>query len=615
RLIQLYSLPKISNKSIDNSILLCAHSPHKTLDILERLIQLYSLPKISNKSIDNSILLCAHSPHKTLDILERLIQLDSLPKISNKSIDNSILLCTHSPHKTLDILERLIQLYSLPKISNKSIDRIIKVSEKIHIVQLMNVIDRLTLSFSTGEHITGFIQKNMSMEYITEFLNFYDAVKQHNNFESILNCIGEIINFLEEENARITVLRTFTIEAALLDSNLVEYFAYTIQKSVPKFVRNNTIITSTIQETGRKIFSEYVGNKGFKFHVSLSVFHNNPITIFLSLFYKMKQYPDSMFFQIQYLNSLGQDVGGVTRDFISRLVSTIYKESYQLYRSFNTGIIPIINDKNSNLSVDDQKKYFIVFGKLFFLSFLNHQSVTLGKHFHPSVFEMIFSLNDRDLKNIFSDEVFKKMVKIYGIKVFQLSEEAANDLSQNIMNESIQDIFCVDSIKELKDTYMYDKQINAILIIAKSMYDSLKIKFPKNRLWNSLKEGSSAEKLQIKIEGEINLSKVLDALRYKGNFFENNFIYMKRWCTEANTDMLKKLVYATTGKDTLNDKDTINVTDERTDGKLPYFCTCFSYIQLSNYSGNYEKFKKDINTTIESIACQREEGTDTFQSS
>lgn len=337
------------------------------------------------------------------------------------------------------------------------------------------------------------------------------------------------------------------------------------------------------------------------FQVNSNEINENPIKVITKLFdmlnrSKMLLLPLS----IKYTNSDGIDGGGIIRSFITDLTNA-FSKSDDLVTKGESGVTPSIGKDNSSLSIEDQKKCFKIMGRFFSAAIQKHQSIVIGRHFHPIVFEMIFSLNKDDFTEENFAKTFDKLLSIYLKKEFTLEEKEVKNILEDQLSEEFKDIHCIDSKDNLIKSYQIDKKINATLIIAKSMYDSLR----KPTDWNFLK-GDSVDSFREKIEGTLSNNAVVNAFNSNGSADVMSFQYIKKWSQNASPEFLQKLVKAISGT-TMLTPDTefnlINLGDEV--NKLPIFHTCNFTVELSKYS-SYEEFKEKLELSL--MYCFEESG-------
>lgn len=381
------------------------------------------------------------------------------------------------------------------------------------------------------------------------------------------------------------------IEALILLSNS-SYSVEDIESNVTQVLQlNQGMSAATIIRSIREIFDDSFTTRK-RFITNSSQIDNNPIEVILDLFQFLDKTQRKSLPPINYSDSLGVDAGGVTRSFVSSLVKSFCKPTYQLVTESDLGVIPII-DNDSSRSFEDQEKCFKIMGVFFSAALQKYKSIVIGQYFHPIIFQMIFSLSEHDLVNKDSQEVFNKMVKIYIKEEFKLEEDLVESILQDNITEELREICYINSTKEFIEEYQLDKKIKATLIIAKSMYDFLL--HPTE--WNSLK-GNSPDTFRDKIQGILSKEQVINAFQNGYGPNTRSMEYIKRWSGEVNTELLQKFVKAISGLTTLNNNRELSIILRKSEkDKLPIFHTCGFAIELSNYS-SYEAFKEKLEISL-----------------
>lgn len=334
-----------------------------------------------------------------------------------------------------------------------------------------------------------------------------------------------------------------------------------------------------------------------KFTVNSSELIENPVKVILTLFemiegLSIELLPSS----IEYTDSMGIDEGGITRSFVSTLIESFCNQNHSLLINDELGVIPTLNTNgSSSLSLEDQEKIFKIIGRFFSAALQQYTSIVVGQHFHPIVFEMIFSLTKDELVNKDSSQIFDKLLKISMVKEFKMEEEVAENLIRNTITDELRDIYCIDSKEEFIKEYDLDKKIKATLIIAKSIYDSL---LPEAD-WDTVK-GNSSDALREKIQGIISRDTVKNALQIDemDNANATSFEYIKKWITGTNSEMLQKFIEAISGMKTMPSTTQLNIAGMSGIDKLPQFHTCFFRMDVSQYS-SYEAFKEKLELSLE----------------
>ncbi|MGL4348173.1 MAG: hypothetical protein ACRCSV_01765 [Chlamydiales bacterium] len=407
---------------------------------------------------------------------------------------------------------------------------------------------------------------------------------------------------LEDMQFLITeALRLITNDMTPQNREDVISYLVSLSENQREFFIMQVLHLSTEDITGenrvRIISSIYDTFDKYKFVTNSNEIIHNPMTVIVSLYDTLQRsYIGLLPSYIEYTNSQGVDDGGLTRSFVAALTESFCNPDYGFVTNSEKGVIPITGVNGSSpLSIRDKEKCFKIIGRFFSSAIQEYKSIVLGQYFHPIVFEMIFNLTAEDLANYHSSSVFNKMLKILIIKELNAPEEFAEAVIQDKITDEIKEIYCIDSKEECIKEYNFDKKIEAILIIAKSMYDSLLNKVE----WGPLK-GDSVEVLRDKIQGILSRDRVKNALQIDemDEVDETSFEYIKKWITGTNSEMLEKFIDAISGMKTLNSTTKLNIAGLNGLNKLPQFHTCFFRIDLSQYS-SYEAFKEKLEISLD----------------
>lgn len=341
------------------------------------------------------------------------------------------------------------------------------------------------------------------------------------------------------------------------------------------------------------LFSRMRLNKISKFSISSQELDENPIKVSVDLLdmlekNSIKLLPSS----IEFTDSSGIDSGGLTRTFVTKLIESFCNPKYCLVKETDLGAIPVISkdDNSSPLSLEDQAKCFSIIGRFFSGAMQKYKSLQIGRHFHPIVFEMIFNLNETDLLNKNSSEVLDKMLKIYMQKELNCEEHIVKNVLDNNITKKLRDLYCVNSKEEFIEDYEINKKINATLLIAKSMYDSLSDK----KDWNRLK-GDSVDILKTNIQGVLSKDAVINSFQY--NHESILLEYITKWINETTPKSIENFVEAITGMTTLFTNHELNIIHSHGLDRLPIFHTCGFSIELSDYS-SYDMFKEKLELSL-----------------
>ena len=242
------------------------------------------------------------------------------------------------------------------------------------------------------------------------------------------------------------------------------------------------------------------------------------------------------------------------------------------------------------MSLQEKEKCLLLIGRFFSAALQKHEFIQIGQYFHDIVFEMIFNLNEDDLVNKDTPQVFDKMLKIYMEKELHCKEDIVRIFLENNITEELRDIYCISSKEEFIESLELNHKINAVLLIANSMYNCLSDKND----WNRLK-GDSATILRNNIQGVISKDIVINS--FKSDSYPRSFEHIKRWIKESEAEHLQKFVEAISSMTTLPVNHNLHIEKSHGLDRLPIFHTCGFTIELSDYS-SYDTFKEKLELSL-----------------
>ncbi|HSX37798.1 MAG TPA: hypothetical protein VLE95_03095, partial [Chlamydiales bacterium] len=345
---------------------------------------------------------------------------------------------------------------------------------------------------------------------------------------------------------------------------------------------------------------------------------SNPTRPLLQLFEEINGH--QRFPRMQYEGSDGMDVGGVTRDFVSKVFQALChpdQKGLPLKETDNRYLPKIEEGLPQALSIDEQIKCCKAIGMLFARAIngdvsLPKGSVTTGAHFDSIMFSMIHALTLGELNSI-SDSlegdsiqgIKLKLTKLYlkaqypnmfkpeGVEENVIDEEIAN-LMNGVVSERLGD-------NGVETTFLQDFGVNSVvqatLVIAKSMHKHL----ISPDQWATI-IGNSPEVLRTKIEGSLTADLVVNAFGLQNEAADTRKGMVKRWILEASDEALRDFVYSITGSTSLAPGQTLRVDLHESlnnPENAPVFHTCGQYMDIANYA-TYELLKEKLEISIAS---------------
>lgn len=310
------------------------------------------------------------------------------------------------------------------------------------------------------------------------------------------------------------------------------------------------------------------------------------------------------------------DVGGVSKDFVIRVIENLFKEQ--------NGEVRGLLLKN-RLPIDDEsvdsKDGYCTLGKLFSLCYPPNSSFKTGAVFPPEYSRQIYNCiaSSRNPEQPLSDEwLISGYLALMGAPVALFTLLNADSSALDLTEEQWTNIgYFVDSIGEtvVNQAYFENQEnkdklrseylalaksspniesLRALAMIASSMKESLG-----TAEWNMLCL-SGGEALQVRIEGVLNVDALLKKLTWD---VESTVSFEKETKTKeiltkwinANPEKLTKFVRAVTSNKTLGPDPIIIQLFDRDSDRLPVVHTCFSTLELSANYPSLEHLDEKLN--------------------
>jgi len=265
---------------------------------------------------------------------------------------------------------------------------------------------------------------------------------------------------------------------------------------------------------------------------------------------------------IKYINQAGIDLGGLTRDFITRLFKAISEKSQRL------------------TDVEDFTQEALEAIGTIFAYAIRSGSFTVGQCFSPHMFKTLRALLQHNyIPSECSDfakldnEAYVEAMKIHLQSKFPAFFRSEDDVVAFLDGSRVPDGV---------DVEMFNQPLFARAIIANAMRRQLlSLGVRANQI-----RGYTAKSLSQKIQGAISTAEVLNALEFRSarNGVDENF---KAWIRGLDLSELKKFVWGVTGSETLfvNTKLTIEVLSPlMPQSRLPTYHTCSKTVKFPAYS-------------------------------
>ncbi len=300
--------------------------------------------------------------------------------------------------------------------------------------------------------------------------------------------------------------------------------------------------------------------------------------------------------KIKYEDSVAVDNGGISRDFVTKLLDALFKPgTFPTTDPDNGLIIPKFSGKIP-------EKCYQGLG-LIFADALN-QEICTGCRFHPTLFQMLHSLTNEEIDKVNTEhqqDPYNKILKIYLQSQHQYSSINENDLDAFVNNGTVPphlELGGIDSKEDfLKDTGIHE-MIMSTLMIAQHTKQRLTLR---NQSWDAVK-GNTPNDLREKIEGRLTKDDILNALQ---NDESNQFVavsnqkgWLEHWIRASTPEQLENFMYAISGSKALPLGKTLRITDDSDLSHLPVFHTCSYEVNIPRYQ-DYNTFKDKFEKSLE----------------
>jgi HECT-domain (ubiquitin-transferase) len=354
-----------------------------------------------------------------------------------------------------------------------------------------------------------------------------------------------------------------------------------------------------------------------KLEVHLEKFSNNPKESLLDLgkyLLNSRPFPNIYYFS-NGKRSEAIDVGGVRRDFISRLSEHLFKEGESSQGAGKSGFLKLVRGYPVEDEGIDQRECYGTLGKLFALCYLENSYFKTGPLFPVEVYRCIAAAGDPAseewlLSSFLSfkeapDSVHSAVRSLIDMNqnVPELDQSDSQFLSYLIDDSgaTIADrAYFQDPAnrEKLRDTLLAeareDKRFPAISYIAQQM----KLSFGE-AVWSSIC-AAGGPALQERIEGTLNREALLKKLKWMPAFPVNAELtaktqgFLTHWIERADIDKLRLFVRAVTSNNALGPDDLKIEIFDRDKDNIPVAHTCFFTLELSANYPTQEHFNSKL---------------------
>ncbi len=309
---------------------------------------------------------------------------------------------------------------------------------------------------------------------------------------------------------------------------------------------------------------------------------SRPLGLLMQLF-RFLQTTRGYFPRISYLDSLGQDAGGLRRDFVANLMRSLFASVSGLpLRREDEGVLPLIIEREND-------QYYEALGAVF-AAILMQDSITTGTYFHPVLFQMLHCLSWEEMGHSeqIPDAFLKRYLRFKYPEIFPNEESVTAFIETGTLTQQMRDAG-IESKEDFIKEYQVREVLLAILCMAKSIH-----RFLNQQTWEEI---GSPEELAERIQGRLSKDLVKAALRCDNARLRGFF---NQWIDDCTDEQLQRFVQAATGSFTLpaTTRITVRSYNNLNNSHLPTYSTCFARVNMPQYS-DYNTFKEKLEMSLD----------------
>lgn len=349
--------------------------------------------------------------------------------------------------------------------------------------------------------------------------------------------------------------------------------------------------------------------------VDLDVLAKDPKQILFEL-WEIFKITDFKIPNIKYLGGEGIDVGGVTRDFVTRLFRGLFKRAEDGSTPIptvidkNTGVwltLPHDNDREPNAKLD---QCLWTIGILFAICCREQSEINIGEIFDPPFFALL-KVPDIDKLSEAASISALLVCQSYPSSILDLTSEQTPKLDQFDQATLLKASFILNPERDfnappidfldaanrraLKEKLLAEaKQDNRIYAASSIVSNMINVR--------PFLQSHSPEEIQKKIQGYITAKALVASLRWEdnGHNISNTKKYLEHWINARKDDkvQLSKFVEAVTGCSTLGLRDLQIEVYQRGKDFIPTAHTCFFTLDVSDEYTDQATFDRQMNLLL-----------------
>jgi hypothetical protein len=498
----------------------------------------------------------------------------------------------------------IYSIYTDPAINPQSVSEALKRNE-LDLTANNYLLTRLLFlqnKTSVIQHLleTNYIQRNPTIDPVIQ-----QALRKGN--KDLLNVFIKHKDFLDLFGSKILVnhlqdlVEIYKEKKEILKPILIKL----AQDEPVKYAQNYEVLNSIIElfpvnEENAELYP--LAMKVLNSNLSIKTISQLLISLPDLVLKKMSEMPKYTTMLIYFLESPGVDQGGLTRQFLTQLMSGILNKNLETLRfnKYKNGLsLPEVNsDKPDELH--KELKYLETIGRIFAICISSKNQYVVGQIFVPGLFTHLCLLDDSEVAKSSTDFIKEltpeRMRQIYTPLLDLPEQEAFNHLNHLSVAKTIED--AKNAISYFSDTFIIEKEDDKTLVdYQKEVLNALRDNWISKLMpchaiakgikeyipWINIRESSPAQ-LDKLVQGTLNkemikkMIKVVFAEKGEINpkFSERLKNWIDEWIDKQPDDMmkLKNFLQALTGAPAVTSEISFILKNNESGLKGIYLHTC-----------------------------------------
>jgi hypothetical protein len=311
---------------------------------------------------------------------------------------------------------------------------------------------------------------------------------------------------------------------------------------------------------------------------------------------KRRAFPKIFYFN-NGIQSRGVDLGGIRRDFVTRLLEHLFDGKV------GSSLPVIMGEQGVSPRNPEFKKHdsYCIVGNIFAMCYLGNNDFVTGPMFNPLLFEVLKITGIADGEEV----AILKAGLVFNELPLELVDWIKGRIALGGFTPEVIDKIAIllDVKKEkifyhrktLKELLLADGCVYAAVSIAQGMRNYL----GEDR-WLRRIQYEASEVLKTKIEGELTRERVKEKLVFSDPLLKGKRTkkFLITWIDQADKQSLKKFVRAISSNNALSNAHLHIHFYSRGSGFIPVAHTCVCALELSSDYGSQENFNKKMETFL-----------------